>query len=47
MSDFVHKIGDYFASARIGTVRLASGQEVVRIEFKAPGRFGLLGASAR
>jgi hypothetical protein len=47
MSDFVHKLGDYFAGARIGTVRLASGQDVVRIEFKAPGRFGLLGASAR
>jgi hypothetical protein len=47
MSDFVHQLGDYFASARIGTVRLASGLEVVRIEFKAPGRFGLLGASTR
>jgi len=47
MSDFVHRLGDYFAGARIGRVRLASGLEVVRIEFKAPGRFGLLGASAR
>jgi hypothetical protein len=47
MSDFVHQLGGYFASARIGTVRLASGQEAVRIEFKAPGRFGLLGTSAR
>jgi len=47
MSDFVHQLGDYFAGARIGTVRLADGQDVVRIEFKAPGRFGLLGASAR
>jgi hypothetical protein len=47
MSDFVHQLGDFFAGARIGTVRLTSGQEVVRIEFKAPGRFGLLGASAR
>jgi hypothetical protein len=46
ISDFVHKLGDYFAGARIGTVQLASGQEVVRIEFKAPGRFGLLGTSA-
>jgi hypothetical protein len=47
MSDFVHQLGGFFASARIGTVRLASGQETVRIEFKAPGRFGLLGTSAR
>jgi hypothetical protein len=47
MSDFVHQLGDYFASAHIGTVRLASGLDVVRIEFKAPGRFGLLGTSAR
>ena len=47
MSDFVHQLGGYFASARIGTVQLASGQEAVRIEFKAPGRFGLLGSSAQ
>ena len=47
MSDFVHQLGDYFASARIGTVRLADGRNAVRIEFTAPGRFGLLGASAR
>jgi hypothetical protein len=47
MSDFVHQLGNYFAGARIGTVQLASGQEVVRIEFKAPGGFGLLGTSAR
>jgi hypothetical protein len=47
MSDFVHHLGNYFASARIGTVQLASGQEVVRIQFKAPGLFGLLGTSAR
>ena len=46
MSDFVHELGDYFASARIRTVRLADGQDVVRIEFSEPGRFGLLGASA-
>jgi hypothetical protein len=46
ISDFVHQLDDYFAGARIGTVQLASGQEVVRIEFKAPGRFGLLGTSA-
>ena len=47
MSDFVHQLGDYFASAHIRTVRLAGGLDVVRIEFTAPGRFGLLGASAR
>ena len=47
MSDFVHQMGDYFASARIRTVRLANGQDAVRIVFPAPGRFGLLGASAR
>ena len=47
MSDFVHQLGDYFASARINPVRLASGQDAVRIAFTAPGRFGLLGASAR
>jgi len=47
MSDFVHHLGNYFASARIGTVQLASGQEVVRIQFKAPGLFGLFGTSAR
>src|SRR5262249_18364566 len=42
MSDFVHQLGDFFAGARIGTVRLTNGQDMVRIEFKAPGRFGLL-----
>jgi hypothetical protein len=47
MSDFVHQLGDYFAGARIGTVQLVNGQEAVRIEFKAPGRFGLLSTSAR
>jgi hypothetical protein len=47
ISDFVHQLGDYFASARIGTVQLADGQDVVRIEFPVPGRFGLLGTSAR
>jgi len=44
MSDFVHQLGGYFASARIRTVHLASGLDVVRIEFIAPGRFGLLRA---
>jgi hypothetical protein len=47
ISDFVHQLGDYFASARIGTVQLADGQDVVRIVFPVPGRFGLLGTSAR
>jgi len=47
MSDFVHQLGAYYVGSRIGTVQLASGQEVVRIEFKAPGGFGLLGTYAR
>jgi len=42
MSDFVHQLGDYFASASIEAVQLASGRRVVQIEFPAPGRFGLL-----
>jgi hypothetical protein len=46
MSGFVHGLGDYFVGARIHTVRLPSGQEVVRIAFTAPGRFGLLRTSA-
>jgi hypothetical protein len=44
---FVHQLGGHFAGARIRMVRLASGQDVVRIEFTAPGRFGLLGAASR
>jgi hypothetical protein len=47
MSDFVHQLGDYFTSAYIQTVRLADGQDAVRIAFTAPGWFGLLGTSAR
>ena len=47
MSDFVHQLGTYYASARIRTVRIADGQDAVRIEFNAPGRFGLLSASAQ
>jgi hypothetical protein len=47
MSDFVHQLGTYYASARIRTVRIADGQDAVRIEFTAPGRFGLLSASAQ
>ena len=42
ISVFVHQLGDYFADARIRTVQLG-GQDVVRIEFTAPGQFGLLG----
>jgi hypothetical protein len=47
MSDFVHQLGTYYAGARIRAVRIADGQDVVRIEFTAPGRFGLLGAPAQ
>jgi hypothetical protein len=43
MSVFVHQLGGYFAAARIRTVHFAGGQDVVRIEFTAPGQFGLLG----
>jgi hypothetical protein len=46
ISGFVHGLGEYFTDVRIGTVRLPSGQEVVRIVFTAPGRFGLLRTSA-
>ena len=42
MSAFLHQLGGYFASARIRTVQSAGGQDVVRIEFTAPGQFGLL-----
>jgi hypothetical protein len=42
MSVFVHELGGYFAGARIRTVHLARGLDVVRIEFMAPGQFGLL-----
>jgi len=47
MSGFVHQLGGYFAAARIRTVHLAGGQDVVRIEFTAPGQMGLLGTSTR
>ena len=46
MSVFVHQLGEFFAGARIRTVRLANGRDVVRIEFTAPSRFGLLGTPA-
>jgi hypothetical protein len=38
MSVFVHQLGEFFVGARIRTVRLANGQDVVRIEFTAPSR---------
>jgi hypothetical protein len=47
MSVFVHQLGGFYASARIRTVQVAGGQDVVRIEFTAPGQFGLLGTSTR
>ena len=47
MSVFVHQLGGFYAGVRIHTARLADGQEGVRIEFTAPGRFGLLSTSAR
>jgi hypothetical protein len=47
VSDFVHQLGTYYANAHIRTVQIADGQDVVRIEFTAPGRFGLLGAPAQ
>jgi hypothetical protein len=47
ISGFVHQLGGYFATARIRTLHLAGGQDVVRIEFTAPGQFGLLGTSTQ
>jgi hypothetical protein len=46
MSVFVHQLGEVFVGVRIRTVHLANGQDVVRIEFTAPSRFGLLGTPA-
>jgi hypothetical protein len=46
MSVFVHQLPGFYAGARIHTARLADGQEGVRIEFTAPGRFGLLSTAA-
>jgi hypothetical protein len=46
MSDFVHQLPGFYAGAHIHTARLADGEEGVRIEFTAPGRFGLLSTSA-
>ena len=42
MSVFVHQLGEFFVGAHIQAVHLARGLDVVRIEFTAPGRFGLL-----
>jgi hypothetical protein len=47
MAVFVHQLGGYFAGAHIRTVHLARGLDVVRIEFTAPGRLGLLSSSAQ
>jgi hypothetical protein len=47
MSAFVHQLNGFYAGARIHTAWLADGQEGVRIEFTAPGRFGLLSTSAQ
>jgi hypothetical protein len=47
MSGFVHQLGGFYATARIRTVHLAGGQDVVRVEFTAPGQFGLLGTSTQ
>jgi hypothetical protein len=46
MAVFVHQLGGYFAGAHIRMVHLARGLDVVRIEFTAPGRFGLLSSGA-
>jgi hypothetical protein len=42
MSAYAHQLQDYFASARIRAVRLANGQDVVRVEFAAPSPLGVL-----
>jgi hypothetical protein len=42
MSVFVHQLGQFFVGAHIQVVHLARGLDVVRIEFTAPGQFGLL-----
>ena len=42
MSAFAHQLQGYFAGARIRAVRLANGQEVVRVEFAAPSPLGVL-----
>ena len=42
MSVFAHQLKIFFASAQIRAVRLASGQDVVQVEFPAPSPLGLL-----
>jgi hypothetical protein len=42
MSAYAHQLQGYFASARIRAVRLANGQNVVRVEFAAPSPLGVL-----
>jgi hypothetical protein len=42
MSTYAHQLQDYFASAHIRAVRLANGQDVVRVQFAAPSPLGVL-----
>ena len=42
MSAYARQLQDFFASARIRAVRLANGQDVVRVEFAAPSPLGVL-----
>jgi len=42
MAAFAHQLQGSFAGARIRAVRLANGQEVVRVEFAAPSPLGVL-----
>jgi hypothetical protein len=42
MSTFAHQLQGFFAGARIRAVHLASGHDVVRVEFAAPSPLGVL-----
>jgi hypothetical protein len=42
MSAFVRGLGDFYQSARLQTMRLAGGQNVLRITFAAPSPLGVL-----
>ena len=42
MSAYARQLQDFFASARIRAVRLANGQDVVRVEFAAPSPLGVM-----
>jgi hypothetical protein len=42
MSAFVRGLGDFYKSARLQTVRLAGGQNLLRITFAAPSPLGVL-----